>query len=53
MTRADILVRKVPAKLRLALLGFLLLFLLALPQIYPKSYAMGVMCRIFMYSILA
>jgi len=29
------------------------IFLMALPQVYPKSYVMGVMCRIFMYAILA
>lgn len=28
-------------------------FLLALPVIYPKSYEMGVMCRILMYTLLA
>ena len=33
-------------------LSLLLLLLLCFPQIYPKSYVMGVMCRIFMYAIL-
>ncbi len=28
-------------------------FLIALPNIYPKSYIMGVVCRTFMYMILA
>ena len=42
------------AKLRRALIVVAgLLVLIALPRIYPKSYVMGVMCRIFMYSILA
>ena len=42
------------AKLRKAiLLGVAFAFLLVFPRIYPKSYVMGVMCRIFMYSILA
>ncbi|HWP68207.1 MAG TPA: branched-chain amino acid ABC transporter permease, partial [Rectinemataceae bacterium] len=27
--------------------------LIAFPVVYPKSYVMGVMCRIFMYMILA
>jgi branched-chain amino acid transport system permease protein len=39
--------------LKLVLLGAGMLLLLALPQLYPKSYQMGVMCRIFMYAILA
>ena len=33
-------------------LSLLLLLLLCFPQIYPKSYVMGVMCRIFLYAIL-
>ncbi len=53
MNAAVTLFRKIPKTVRYALLGALLLFLVVLPQIYPKSYAMGVMCRIFMYSILA
>ncbi|MFA6507451.1 MAG: branched-chain amino acid ABC transporter permease [Treponemataceae bacterium] len=53
MTSADIVFRRMPAWLKILLIGGLSLFLLALPQIYPKSYAMGVMCRIFMYAILA
>ena len=53
MSRADIILHKMPAWQKKALLGLLFLFLLILPQIYPKSYAMGVMCRIFMYTILA
>jgi len=50
---ADLILRKTPAWLKFALLGGLFLFLLAFPRIYPKSYAMGVMCRILMYTILA
>ena len=53
MSGIDALFRRMPPLLRRVILGVLLVFLLALPQIYPKSYAMGVMCRIFMYSILA
>jgi branched-chain amino acid transport system permease protein len=34
-------------------LVLLLLLLLGFPQIYPKSYVMGVMCRILLYAILA
>jgi len=33
-------------------LSLLFLLLLCFPQVYPKSYVMGVMCRIFMYAIL-
>lgn len=38
-------------KLSLCALGFA--FLLALPRLCPQSYTMGVMCRIFMYALLA
>jgi branched-chain amino acid transport system permease protein len=38
---------------RVAILAGLFILLLIFPQVYPKSYVMGVMCRIFMYAILA
>lgn len=38
-------------KVILSSIAFLALFLF--PQVYPKSYVMGIMCRIFMYTILA
>jgi len=41
------------ATFRKILYAALLLFLLALPFVYGKSYFMGIMCRIFLYSILA
>jgi branched-chain amino acid transport system permease protein len=34
-------------------LGVLAAALIALPIVYPKSYVMGVICRMFMYMILA
>lgn len=40
-------------KTKLIILAVLFAALLIFPQVYPKSYVMGVMCRIFMYTILA
>ncbi len=40
-------------KYRIIILAVLFAFLLILPKICPGSYQMGVMCRIFMYAILA
>ncbi|GHV44508.1 hypothetical protein AGMMS49546_28590 [Spirochaetia bacterium] len=40
-------------KHRIPILVILTLFLIALPQIYPKSYFLGVMGRILLYSVLA
>lgn len=38
---------------KLIMLAVLFVALAIFPQVYPKSYVMGVMCRIFMYTILA
>jgi branched-chain amino acid transport system permease protein len=44
---------KAPARLRPIVLGFVIIVLFALPVVFPKAYYMGIMCRIFMYMILA
>lgn len=38
---------------KIILLAVLFVLLAIFPQVYPKSYVMGIMCRIFMYIILA
>lgn len=40
-------------KTKIILLAVLFVALAIFPQVYPKSYVMGIMCRIFMYTILA
>lgn len=42
-----------PIWLKAFLFVLLAVFLILLPIVYPKSYVMGVMCRILMYMILA
>jgi len=44
---------KMPVWLKVALGLLAAAVLIALPVVYPKSYVMGVLCRIFMYIILA
>ena len=46
-------VGKLPTWVKALCLTILGAALIALPIVYPKSYVMGVMCRIFMYMILA
>lgn len=46
-------VKKLPTWAKATGFAILALALAALPVVYPKSYVMGVMCRIFMYMILA
>ena len=45
--------KKLPTWVKAICLTLLGAALIALPIVYPKSYVMGVMCRIFMYMILA
>ncbi|MEG0687725.1 MAG: branched-chain amino acid ABC transporter permease [Hungatella sp.] len=40
-------------KHKIAVLAVLLILLIAIPFIFPKSYTMGVFCRILMYATLA
>ena len=40
-------------KINIILIAVLLVALVIFPRVYPKSYVMGIMCRIFMYTILA
>ena len=44
---------KLPTWVKVGCLALLGAALIAFPIVYPKSYVMGVMCRIFMYMILA
>ena len=44
---------KLPTWAKVGCLALLGAALIAFPIVYPKSYVMGVMCRIFMYMILA
>lgn len=53
MTGIEVFFRGLPTWLKALLIGVVSLLLLALPQLYPKAYVMGVMCRIFMYAVLA
>ncbi len=47
------LVEAVTGRYRVAAIASGLLVLIAMPVVFPRSYEMGVMCRIFMYVILA
>jgi branched-chain amino acid transport system permease protein len=45
--------RRFYSRFRVPVLGLLTLLLILLPLVYPKSYFLGVMGRIFLYSVLA